>query len=48
MITLSSLSKLKPLENKISYALEGSIFIGGAGVQWLRDEFKIINSSEES
>jgi len=36
------------IENKISYALEGSVFIGGAGVQWLRDELKIINSSKES
>lgn len=32
---------------KISYALEGSIFIGGAVVQWLRDKLKIISSSAE-
>ena len=30
-----------------SYALEGSIFIAGAVVQWLRDELQIIRSSEE-
>ena len=36
------------INGKISYALEGSIFIAGAGIQWLRDELKIINSSEES
>ncbi|MFA7232163.1 MAG: glycerol kinase GlpK, partial [Victivallaceae bacterium] len=30
------------------YALEGSVFIGGAVVQWLRDELKFIVSSEES
>ena len=30
------------------YGLEGSIFIAGAGVQWLRDELGIIGSAEES
>lgn len=33
---------------KINYALEGSIFIAGAAIQWLRDEMKIISSSAES
>lgn len=33
--------------NKIQYALEGSIFIGGAVVQWLRDGLKIIRTSNE-
>ena len=33
--------------NKTTYALEGSIFVGGAIVQWLRDGLKIINSSSE-
>ena len=32
---------------KTQYALEGSIFIAGAVVQWLRDSLKIINSSAE-
>jgi glycerol kinase len=32
---------------KLEYALEGSIFIGGAVVQWLRDNLKLINSSAE-
>lgn len=32
---------------KISYALEGSIFIGGAVVQWLRDGLGLISSSEQ-
>lgn len=32
---------------KVEYAFEGSIFIGGAVVQWLRDELQIINSSSE-
>lgn len=34
--------------DKVSYALEGSIFIGGAAIQWLRDEMKIIGSAAES
>ncbi len=33
--------------NKATYALEGSIFIGGAVVQWLRDGLKIIKKSKE-
>lgn len=35
------------LNNKVEYALEGSIFIGGAVVQWLRDGLQIIRSSAE-
>lgn len=36
------------IENeKVQYALEGSVFIAGAVVQWLRDELKIISSSAE-
>lgn len=35
------------LGKKVSYALEGSSFIAGAAVQWLRDGLKIINSSSE-
>ena len=33
---------------KVEYALEGSIFIAGAAVQWLRDELGIIRNSAES
>ncbi len=33
--------------DKVEYALEGSVFIGGAVVQWLRDSLKIIEQSEE-
>jgi len=36
------------LNGKNTYALEGSIFIAGAGVQWLRDKVKIINSAYET
>lgn len=35
-------------EGKPCFALEGSVFIGGAAIQWLRDELKIIQSSSES
>jgi glycerol kinase len=33
---------------KVEYALEGSIFIGGAAVQWLRDGLKLIDDSADS
>ena len=33
---------------KTEYALEGSVFIGGAVIHWLRDELKIIKDSKES
>ncbi|WP_185878031.1 glycerol kinase GlpK [Blattabacterium cuenoti] len=35
------------IHNKIQYALEGSVFIAGAVVQWLRDGLKIISSSND-
>lgn len=34
--------------NGLEYALEGSVFIAGAVIQWLRDNLKIINSAEET
>lgn len=36
------------LNSKVSYALEGSIFMAGSTVQWLRDQMGILDSSEES
>ena len=36
------------LGNKITYALEGSVFIAGAAIQWLRDNLKIIKTASES
>jgi glycerol kinase len=36
------------LDDKVIYALEGSIFITGAAIQWLRDGLKIINNAAES
>ena len=36
------------LDGKVEYALEGSIFVAGAAIQWLRDELKIIDSSPDS
>ena len=35
------------IEDEVTYALEGSVFIAGAVVQWLRDELGIISSSHE-
>lgn len=35
------------INGEVTYALEGSIFIGGAIVQWLRDGLRVINSSSE-
>jgi len=34
--------------DKVQYALEGSIFIGGAVIQWLRDELKLLYDSKDS
>ena len=36
------------LDDRICYALEGSIFVGGAAVQWLRDELRFIESAADS
>lgn len=36
------------LEGKVEYALEGSVFIAGAAVQWLRDSLHIIDQSKDS
>jgi glycerol kinase len=36
------------VNGKAEYALEGSVFIAGAAIQWLRDEMKLIGSSAES
>ncbi len=36
------------IDGKIEYALEGSIFVGGASVQWLRDEMRLINDAADS
>lgn len=44
LITTIGISAL----GKISYALEGSVFVGGAVIQWLRDELKLIVDSFDS
>ncbi len=36
------------INNEIYYALEGSIFIAGSAVQWLRDSMRMVNTSSES
>lgn len=33
---------------KVTYAIEGSVFVGGASVQWLRDQMKLIHHSGDS
>ncbi len=36
------------IDGRVTYALEGSIFIAGAAIQWLRDSMRLIDSAEES
>jgi glycerol kinase len=36
------------LDGKVNYALEGSIFVAGAAIQWLRDGMKMIDSASDS
>lgn len=36
------------LNDEVYYALEGSVFVAGAAIQWLRDELKIIETSDET
>ena len=36
------------IDGKVQYALEGSVFIAGASIQWLRDEMRLIDSAEDS
>src|SRR5699024_1868131 len=36
------------LDGKINYALEGSIFVAGSAIQWLRDELRIIDTAEDT
>ena len=44
LTTIAATEAGKPIE----YALEGSVFVGGAVVQWLRDELRLINESKDS
>jgi glycerol kinase len=36
------------IDNKVTYALEGSVFVSGAAIQWLRDELNLIPSAADS
>ena len=36
------------LDGKVTYALEGSIFVAGAAIQWLRDELRFLESAGDS
>ncbi len=44
LTTVAATEKGRPLE----YALEGSVFVGGAVIRWLRDELKLIHDSKDS
>ena len=36
------------LDGKVTYALEGSIFVAGSAIQWLRDELRVVDSASDS
>ena len=36
------------IDNKVQYALEGSVFVGGAVVQWIRDELMLVNDAQDT
>lgn len=36
------------IDGKVNYALEGSIFVAGAAIQWLRDELKLVESAADT
>ncbi len=36
------------IDGKVTYALEGSVFVGGAVIQWLRDQLQLISSAADS
>jgi len=36
------------LKNKVTYALDGGVYIAGAAIQWLKDGLQIINSADET
>lgn len=36
------------IDGKVNYALEGSIFVAGAAIQWLRDEMRLIDSASDT
>ena len=36
------------LDGKVEYALEGSIFVGGSAIQWLRDGLRLVDSAPDS
>lgn len=36
------------IDGRVNYALEGSIFVAGAAIQWLRDEMRLIDSAADS
>lgn len=45
---ITTIAAAPPHASETLYALEGSVFVGGALVQWLRDELRLIESAEET
>ena len=45
---VSTIAASAPGSSRLEYALEGSVFVAGALIQWLRDELGIIKSAQES
>lgn len=45
---ITTIAAAPPSAPCTQYALEGSVFVGGALIQWLRDELKLIESAEET
>lgn len=48
LTTIAAGLENRGLENKVHYALEGSVFVGGAVIQWLRDEMRFLTESADS
>ena len=36
------------IDGKVQYALEGSVFFGGAVIQWIRDELELVNNAADT
>lgn len=36
------------IDNKVKYAIEGSVFMGGAIIQWIRDELRLVNDAQDT
>ena len=45
---LKNCKRRRGSSNSVNYALEGSVFVAGAAIQWLRDSLKIIKNASET